>query len=81
MPVSFASFDAKSLKRLAEFQATVGVERSDCDFNLGIRKPELPDEAQAEIRRARFIAVSRAKYATPCAEVKRPCWRAFGAAN
>ncbi len=66
----FESFDARSLKNLPKFHAVARVERNDFDFNLAIRKPELPAEAEAEIRREKIIAASRAKYATPRAEVE-----------
>ncbi len=66
----FASFEAKSLKNLEKFHAIVRVERNDGDFNLAIRKPELPDETEAQERRDRVIATSRATYATPRAEVE-----------
>jgi hypothetical protein len=64
----FESFDAKSLTRLEKFHAIVRVERNDCDFNLALRKPE-PSDGGNE-RTAAIIAASRAKYATPCAEVE-----------
>jgi hypothetical protein len=66
----FESFDAKSLKNLPKFQAIARVERNDGDFNLTLRKPELPDEAEAQVQREKIIAASRAKYATPRAEVE-----------
>ena len=66
----FESFDAKSLKNLEKFRAIARVERNDGDFNLTSRKPELPDEREAEIQREKIIAASRAKYATPRAEVE-----------
>ena len=66
----FESFDARSLKNLAKFHAIARVERNDFDFNLSLRKPELPDEEAADIQREKIIAASRAKYATPRAEVE-----------
>ena len=66
----FESFDVKSLKNLAKFHAIARVERNDFDFNLAVRKPELPDEAEASGQRDKIIAASRAKYATPRAEVE-----------
>ena len=66
----FESFEAKSLKNLEKFHAIARVERNDCDFNLALRKPELPEEAEAQSRRERIIAASRARYATPRAEVE-----------
>jgi len=55
---------------LPKYQAIVRVERNDADFNLALRKPEFPDEAEAQIRRDKVIAASRTKYATPRAEVE-----------
>ena len=66
----FESFDTKSLKNLPKFQAIARVERNDADFNLALRKPEFPDEAEAQVQRDKVIAASRDKYATPRAEVE-----------
>jgi hypothetical protein len=62
----FTAFDAKSLKTLEKFHAIVRVERNDFDFNLSLRKPELDGVSEAQA----IIATSRAKYATPRAEVE-----------
>ena len=62
----FTAFDAKSLKTLEKFHAIVRVERNDFDFNLALRKPELEAVSDAQA----IIAASRAKYATPRAEVE-----------
>src|SRR5208283_4522903 len=64
----FESFEPRHLKTLEKFHALVRVERNDFDFNLAIRKPELPDKPEADDRRAEVIARSRAKYATPRAK-------------
>jgi len=64
----FESFDARSLTRLEKFHAIVRVEQNDFDFNLALRKPD-PPEGDAE-RIAAIMAASRAKYATPRAEVE-----------
>jgi len=64
----FESFDAKSLKNLEKYHAIARIERNDWDFNLALRKPELPDQAGS--RKAEVIAASRAKYGTPRAEVE-----------
>jgi hypothetical protein len=64
----FAFFDAQSLKSLEKFHAIARIERSDFDFNLALRKPELPEYDDG--RKDRVIAASRAKYATPRAEVE-----------
>ena len=66
----FESFDERSLKNLAKFYAIARVERNDCDFNLALRKPELPDDETSQNQREKIIAASRAKYATPRAEVE-----------
>jgi hypothetical protein len=62
----FAFFDARSLKTLEKFHAIARVERNDFDFNLALRKPELDGVCYAQA----IIAASRAKYATPRAEVE-----------
>jgi len=62
----FTDFDAKSLTRLEKFHAIARVERNDFDFNLSLRKPELETVSDAQV----IIAASRAKYATPRAEVE-----------
>jgi hypothetical protein len=59
----FESFDEKSLKTLAKYHAIARVERNDWDFNLALRKPELPTKAEV-------IAASRAEYGTPRAVVE-----------
>jgi hypothetical protein len=64
----FASFDARSLTRLEKFHAIVRVEQNDFDFNLALRKPEASEGGPA--RTEAIIAASRAKYATPRAEVE-----------
>ena len=64
----FESFDVKILKNLEKFHAICRVERNDYDFNIAVRKPELPDNTQSHIET--IIAASRAKYATPRAEVE-----------
>jgi Type IV secretion-system coupling protein DNA-binding domain len=66
----FESFDERSLKNLPKFHAIARVERNDCDFNLALRKPELPDDEASQSQREKIIAASRAKYATPRAEVE-----------
>jgi len=68
LAAGFDSFDDKSLTRLEKYHAIVRVERNDFDFNLALRKPELPDDG--EERKAAVIMASRARYATPRAEVE-----------
>ncbi len=75
----FESFDAKSLKTLEKFRAIIRVERNDCDFNISLRKPELPDNGEAAARREEVTAASRAKYGTPRAGVEaalQQTWKA-----
>ncbi len=75
----FESFDGRSLKTLEKFHAIARVERNDCDFNLALRKPELPEDDRSDVRRGEVIAASRARYATPRAEVEsalREAWNA-----
>ena len=64
----FDSFDGKSLTRLEKYHALVRVERNDFDFNLALRKPELP--GGGEERKAAVIAASRRQYARPRADVE-----------
>ncbi|MDE2106436.1 MAG: type IV secretion system DNA-binding domain-containing protein, partial [Patescibacteria group bacterium] len=64
----FESFDARSLKNLEKFHAICRVERNDFDFNIAVRKPETPGNAQAHIEE--IITASRRKYATPRGEVE-----------
>lgn len=64
----FESFDAKSLTRLEKYHAIVRVEQNDFDFNLALRKPE--PSGGGDERKAAIIAASRARYATPRAEVE-----------
>ena len=67
----FSSFESDSLRKLGTGEAICRVERSDFDFNLTVPLPE----AEPEFDRAsdvgdQVIASSRAKYATPRAEVQ-----------
>ena len=64
----FDSFDGKSLTRLEKYHALVRVERNDFDFNLALRKPELP--GGGEERKAAVIAASRRQFARPRADVE-----------
>jgi len=66
----FESFEARHLKTLEKFHAIVRVERNDFDFNLALRKPELPEQPEADNQRKRAIAASREKYATARAKVE-----------
>ena len=64
----FDSFDGKSLTKLEKFHAIVRVERNDFDFNLALRKPELP--GGGEERKAAVIDASRRQYAVKRADVE-----------
>ena len=66
----FSFFEARDLQNLEIGQAITRVEKSDNDFNLSVPFPEAIDPADAEATRQAVIAASRAKYATPRAEVE-----------
>jgi hypothetical protein len=61
----FASFDAQALTSLGVGEAIARIERADHDFNLRTRVPETVEADVAVARRARLIAMSRGKYASP----------------
>ncbi|MCP3995097.1 MAG: ATP-binding protein [bacterium] len=67
----FAHFDAKDLQSLGVGEAICRVERADFDFN--IKTPRMPEinEADADKRRERLVALSRQRYATAREEVER----------
>ena len=77
----FESFDAKSLKNLEKYHAIARIERNDWDFNLALRKPELPAPEQAEQRKAEVVVASRATYSTPRAEVEAAWLASLGLAT
>ena len=65
----FASFDAKDLQTLGVGEAICRVERADCDFNLRTsQQASVPELARG--RRARIVAASRERYATPRDQVE-----------
>lgn len=66
----FSYFEAQDLQNLEVGDAICRVERSDHDFNSAIPLSEEPDQAQAATMRQAVIQSSRAKYATPRAEVE-----------
>jgi hypothetical protein len=66
----FSFFEARDLQNLETGQAICRVEKADGDFNLSIPFPEAVDPSGAETTRQAVIAASRAKYATPRAEVE-----------
>lgn len=76
----FPSFEAESLTSLENFHAIARIERNDCDFNLALRKPEMPDPEEAERRKAEVVAASRARYGTPRAEVEAAWLASLGLA-
>ena len=75
----FTAFDAKSLTRLEKFHAIARVEQNDFDFNLALRKPELPADG-GELKAA-VVAASRVKYARPRAEVEAALLAGIGGAG
>jgi hypothetical protein len=76
----FADFGADSLRKLGTGEAIARVERNDFDFNLSVPLPkDKPDSIQAAAIRERVIASSRAKYATPRAEVQAAEMKQFEA--
>ena len=77
----FESFDAKSLKNLEKYHAIARIERNDWDFNLALRKPDLPSVEDAERRKAEVIAASRVKYGTSRAEVEAAWLASLGLAS
>lgn len=66
----FSSFDAKDLQNLGTGEAICRIGRRDRDFNLTVTIPEYPDAEAALGRRRQVMESSRAKYATPRAEVE-----------
>jgi len=66
----FATFEARDLQNLEIGHAICRVERSDHDFNLLVPLLDEPDVAAAKERRQQIVSVSRAKYATPRAEIE-----------
>lgn len=77
----FESFDAKSLKNLEKYHAIARIERNDWDFNLALRKPELPSSEDADRRKTEVVAASRARYGTPRAEVEATWLASLGLAT
>ena len=66
----FSFFEARNFQNLETGQAICRVEKADNDFNLSISFPETVDPAAADATRQVVIAASRARYATPRAEVE-----------
>ncbi len=66
----FSFFEARDLQNLETGQAICRVEKADGDFNLTVPLSEHPDPDDAEATRQAVIRASRAKYATPRAEVE-----------
>ena len=67
----FSFFEARDLQNLETGQAICRVEKADGDFNLSIPRAVDPTESDADAVREAVIAASRAKYATPRAEIER----------
>ena len=66
----FSSFTAKDIQNLGIGEAIARIERSDGDFNLSVPLLAEPDAMEAARIRETVITASRAKYATPRAEVE-----------
>lgn len=66
----FSSFNATDLQSLGVGEAICRVERAEHDFTLATLPPPAVDPAIAETRREEIIRRSRARYATPRAEVE-----------
>ena len=66
----FAHFEPRDLQNLEIGEAVCRIERADGDFNLRIPPPDEIDESDAAWRSEQAIAASRAKYATPRADVE-----------
>lgn len=66
----FAFFEARDLQNLETGRAIARIEKADNDFNLTIPFPESVEPGKAEVIRHAVIAASRAKYATPRADVE-----------
>jgi hypothetical protein len=66
----FTSFEARDLQNLGTGSAICRVERSDFDFNLAVPNAVYPPDTEAATRRREVIAASRAKYATPRAQIE-----------
>ena len=73
----FAHFEPRDMQNLEIGEAVCRIERADGDFNLRIPPPDDVDENDADVRREQVIAASRAKYATPRAEVEAMLLRKF----
>jgi hypothetical protein len=66
----FASYEARDMQNLPNYEAIARIERSDFDFNLSSPKPAMPDEAVADQRRLEVMAASRMRYAVPRAKLE-----------
>src|SRR5229473_2536212 len=66
----FSFFEARDLQNLETGQAICRIEKADFDFNLSIPLSQEVDLDKAERTRQAVIAASRAKYATPRAEIE-----------
>jgi hypothetical protein len=73
----FAFFESRDFQNLETGQAICRIERADNDFNLTVPLPETVDPTQAKATRQAVIAASRAKYATPRADVEAALFAKF----
>jgi hypothetical protein len=74
---SFASFDARDLQNLGRGEAIGRIGRSEDDFNLRIPLPATVSQDDARRNREQVIALSRAHYARPRAEVEAALFKTF----
>ncbi|HEY1110451.1 MAG TPA: type IV secretion system DNA-binding domain-containing protein [Opitutaceae bacterium] len=79
MEAGFASFEARDIQNLRNFEAICRVERADCDFSLSVPAPEESDEHDAASRRRSVAEASRARYGVPRTELEEMMARAMPA--
>ena len=66
----FSHFEARDLQNLDIGQAICRIERSDSDFNLAVKTPELSCLDDEECRREEIIRASRAQFARARSEIE-----------
>lgn len=66
----FSYFDAADISNLGKGEAICRVEKAANDFNLMVRLPTMPSEAERKERWDEVRRASRAAYAVPCAKVE-----------
>lgn len=79
MEAGFASFEARDIQNLRNFEAICRVERADCDFSLSVPAPEgRPGEESAAWRRI-VSAMSKAEYGIPRGKLEADLAASLGA--